>query len=59
MDMVMDLVLVLVWNKLFFFKVQVFIFFYFIVNMKYLIGLVTGFIKFSVKILFFLRGEML
>ena len=53
----MDLILVFGIGLKFFFKRLSILFF--IVNMKYLIGLVTGFIKFSVKILFFLRGEML
>ena len=45
---------------IYFFCVKVnYFFLLFVVSMKYIIGLVTGFIKISVKFLFFLRGEML
>jgi hypothetical protein len=52
MDLVLDLELDL--GYIFFFICKGLVFFFlFTVNMKCIIGLVTGLIKFSVKILFF------
>jgi hypothetical protein len=58
MDMVMDLVLVLVWNKLFFLKVK-YLFFLFYCKYEVPNWFGYGFYKIFCENFIFLRGEML